>query len=845
MVTTTSRRLDLYQALAGAITADHDVAVIHSSLLHLRLAPDGLKWDLLAALRMLLEGGKTLAVPAFTLSFCRGRAFDLRSSPSEAGPLGTWLLELAGAHRTPHPIYSFAVAGPRAGEFMSCANSTTFGDDSVFALCERLNARLVMLGCDWGACTQFHRYEEAAQVPYRRYKTFIAPADLGDGPRSTAVRMFVRDLELDPVNEYTPSVERLARAGRLHTQPLGAGSIQSASCGDLAAVCRELLAADPLAFVRHRRAVDYALHRRGQAARTVKVALIGARNTALLDRAVSEMLPAHLPDAGVSVYSVPYGQVFQEALSPASGLSRFAADFTFFVDRLEDIAQVDSLDELRGRDDLPERFARHLDLVRGYRERAGGTIVINTFINTQGPALGLADGGAEDGIAAIVARCNRQLEGAFGPPADRPVQLLRLDQAAALFEGGAIFDPRIWYLGRFPFSQAFTDYLARRYCGIVLAALGRTTRLVVVDLDGTLWGGVLGEDGIAGLTIGGDYPGNAFAAFQRALKTLAGRGVAVAIASKNDEGYALQALRDRPEMVLHERDVVAHRINWRPKWGNVEEMAAELGVGLEAVLFVDDSPAEREEMRQHLPAVKVLDLPPDPARYAAALLGSPYLECLSVTREDLARIHRYQVRRNVEQTRARFERAEDFYASLGSTLHIFPLEAGNIARAEQLVNKTNQFNATTRRYTRDQLDSMRGTGGGVYVIGLEDRFSAVENIGVVIIRWHDPQPGWAEIDSFLLSCRVLGRGVETAVLSWLVRLAAARGMTGLAGRIVPTERNTPVRSVYRDHGFTPGPADGEWRVVLAEVPRGMPSWIAVIDHTQAAPPRRVTGHRST
>jgi FkbH-like protein len=244
-----------------------------------------------------------------------------------------------------------------------------------------------------------------------------------------------------------------------------------------------------------------------------------------------------------------------------------------------------------------------------------------------------------------------------------------------------------------------------------------------------------------------------------------------------------------------------------------------------------------------LPDVRVLELPADPALYTEALLSSPHLECLSITDEDRRRKGHYQTRAEREARRSSFKSVDDFYASLGSRLHIQPLDEGNVCRAEQLAQKTNQFNATSRRYTRRQLESLAnddpkapGPRSGVYVIGLEDRFSERENIGLLIVRWGQPHDGAVEIDSFLLSCRVLGRGIERGVLGWLCREARTRGLSEVVGEIEPTPRNTPVRSLYHDHGFLPDDVQGQWRLDLRDRLIEIPDWLTVVDHATEGRP---------
>lgn len=824
-----SERKEIHRALSAIAPRPGDWLVIHSSLAGLRFSPATLKWDLLWALSLLARQGRTIALPTFTFDFCRSGHFHYRHSPGETGQLGQWLLELADAQRTPHPIYSFAVLGPDAEEISAAANSTTFGDDSVFSLFEGRDARLVMLGCDWQKCTQVHRYEEQLQVPYRCYKDFHGAADFGAGERPANARMFVRRLEIEAENDFTSLFDQLRAADCIQKVPLGTGSVEALGCRSLAAACRELLARDALALVREPQAVERRLKRTSRASEPLRMALLGQANLELIRKAIVESGKEFSPARPVEVYCPPFGRLYQDILSPASGLRRFTAAASIFADRLEDVFQVACLDELTERDDLDAIFDRHLEMIRAYAARTSGRVFVQTFVNAQPAAGGAWDAGDPRGAAALVARFNARLRETL---ADRPeIVVFDLAQAALAADGGAIYDPRLWHLGRFPFAAPFSRYLARRYWGLLLAATGQTVRLIALDLDGTLWGGVLGEEDLSGVQVGGDYPGNAFRGFQQCLERLARRGIALALCSKNDESHALAAIRQLPEMILREDDFVARRIDWRPKWQNLAEIAAELGLGLEHVMFVDDNPAERELMRRRLPAVKVLDLPDDPALFVSTLLASPYLECLSHSAEDGRRVEGYRARSRLERQRGEFERTEDFYAWLQSRLHFAPLDQGNACRAEQLVQKTNQFNATSRRYTRRELEQLQAAGAGVYVVGLTDRFSPHENVGVVIVRWPSRGEATAEIDTLLLSCRVLGRGLETGMLAWLCREAARRSVRAIVGEIIPTERNAPIRSLYRDHGFEPA-GENSWRLDLERAAMPLPDWLEIVDASE-------------
>jgi FkbH-like protein len=815
-------RQSLLTALRELLGTEPGLAVIHSSLADLGSRDAMNRWDVLYSLHCLIGYGWTVALPAFTFSFCGGRPFHHSKSPSEVGILADWLLaDHPGAVRTPHPIYSFVVAGPKAESLVACPSTTTFGDDSPFGLFERENAALLMLGCDWKFATQFHRYEEKAAVSYRYLKEFAGRADLGDGKgeREARASMYVRRLEVEPVNDFIPAIARLRSEGSINSAPLHRASVQSVRIVDLARVCRELLANDPMVFLANASEVAYRLAEISQSVQQppLRAAVLGSANVHLLRSAFEEDLTALLPDRRTEVREVPYGQLRQSLLDPASELRRWQPNVSIFCDRLEDLLGQGRVDD-GSREHIVELVAQYADMIAAYHAANGGWTIVHRFAVLYRPA------GEDDGLA-LTGEMNAELQRRLS----NLKQLLWIDIAAQAAAGSVpVVDFRLWHVGRFPYSEPFSRLVARRWAGLILAILGKTARAVVVDLDNTLWGGVLGEDGIAGVQLGGDFPGNAYLAFQRVLKSLIRRGIAVALCSKNDEDLALQAIDGLPAMQIRSNDVVAYRINWHPKWQNIREIATELNLGIESMLFVDDNPAEREAARRNLPGLKVLDLPQDPTLYAQALVSSPWLEVADVTAEDRKRVESYKARRKVEQQRAGAANLEDFFASLEMKLHLQPLNDGNSARAAQLCGKTNQFNTTTRRYDQRDLLRIAAEGDDVVVLGIQDRYTEMENIGVIILR---SDPGAKEqgiVDSYLLSCRILGRGIETAVLHWALRRAAARHWRLVTGNIIETERNTPVRDVFREAGFQPGTRTGEW-VARTDPAAALPQWLTVID----------------
>jgi FkbH-like protein len=250
-------------------------------------------------------------------------------------------------------------------------------------------------------------------------------------------------------------------------------------------------------------------------------------------------------------------------------------------------------------------------------------------------------------------------------------------------------------------------------------------------------------------------------------------------------------------------------------------------------LFVDDNPIEREQIRLRLPDVKILDLPQSPAFFAETLVECPWLQSAGLTAEDAGRVQSYQARQQMLEERRTAASLDAFYAGLGMQLYLQPLDDSNIARAVQLSQKTNQFNTTTRRYDQRGFREIVAEGGDVVVVGLEDRHLRFENIGLVILRQAPSDSRGGVVDCYLLSCRVLGRGLETAVLNWAVGRAANRGWTTLTGAVIETPRNTPVRDVFREAGFEAASAPGEWFRKTDSAP-AIPPWFQIHDRMPAA-----------
>lgn len=364
------------------------------------------------------------------------------------------------------------------------------------------------------------------------------------------------------------------------------------------------------------------------------------------------------------------------------------------------------------------------------------------------------------------------------------------------------FDPRLQLHAKIPFSLAATMRVADDLAAVIAGAMGHNRRLLVLDLDNTLWGGVIGDDGSSGIVLGqGSAAGEAYLEVQRAALELRRRGVALAVCSKNEEGNAREPFRRHPDMLLKEEHFAAFVANWQDKATNIRAIAEELSLGLQSIAFLDDNPAERERVRQVLPEVAVIETGEDPARYASRLLQSGYFEHLPLTAEDRARAADYQANTERSAMLTRAGSYEDYLTSLAMELSIAPFDALGRARISQLVNRSNQFNLTTRRYNDQDVERIERSDRHIgWQVRLKDRFADNGMISVIVVERQGAS--WL-IDSWLMSCRVLQRGVEGAVLNSLVERARAEGAQWLIGDYLPTPKNGLVAGHYQSLGFEP------------------------------------------
>lgn len=379
--------------------------------------------------------------------------------------------------------------------------------------------------------------------------------------------------------------------------------------------------------------------------------------------------------------------------------------------------------------------------------------------------------------------------------------LIDWERIAASLGTENTIDKRTWYLAKNPFTNKFLDGVAFEVAKVVRALKGRAKKVLVLDCDGTLWGGVVGEDGIEGLKLDPDqYPGNVYYAFQRSVLDLMAQGVAIALNSKNNLEDVWEVLDNHPHCLLKREHLSAFRVNWQDKATNMRELAEELNLGLDSFVFIDDSGAECQIVRDHLPMVEVIRVPETLVQLPELPFRDGLFNSLSKSKEDLARTEMYKAEAQRQAEKHQFTNLDEFIASLGIETKIERDPIASLPRVAQLTQKTNQFNLTTRRYSEGEMQAlMESPDCAVYSLHVVDKYGDYGLTGVFIAKRRSDV---IEVDNLLLSCRVLGRGVEKQFLEHIfAELQSEWGAMDWTAEYLQTKKNAQVADFWKQYGF--------------------------------------------
>jgi FkbH-like protein len=506
----------------------------------------------------------------------------------------------------------------------------------------------------------------------------------------------------------------------------------------------------------------------------------------------------------IHIHTGAYGQYRHELLDPTSQLHQFAPQFVLFSitarDRIAGVSLTATTSEV---DEAIGRSINELRLLWRKAQKAfNATVIQQTFLDITETVFGNYDGLVPGAPARVLTQLNDQLAKAA---AQESVLLLDVARASGRDGINAWFDTRSWLHGKLEIAPEAATQYGDMVARVVAAQLGLSKKCLVLDLDNTLWGGVIGDDGLEGLVLGqGSAVGEAHLALQRYAKQLKERGIILAVCSKNDPATAEGVFSEHPEMLLKRSDISVFAANWNDKTENLKAIATRLNIGLDGLVFVDDNPVERARVRQSLPMVAVPELPEDIAHYVRHLAEAGYIEAVAFTSEDRWRAE--QSTANVERE-ALLDSSEDlgeFLRGLQMSVASGGFARADLVRVTQLFNKTNQFNTTTKRYASAEI---AGFAAAENVLTLQfrlvDKFGDNGLVSAMILRPDSRRPEVLEIDNWVMSCRVFGRELEFEAMNITVEQARRRGTKAIRADYIPTAKNGVVSELYPSLGFSP------------------------------------------
>ena len=552
---------------------------------------------------------------------------------------------------------------------------------------------------------------------------------------------------------------------------------------------------------------------------TVRVVLVGS---ATLDHLLPAIRVAAVSRGLVArVTAGRYGQYRQEILGADSSLAELAPNVLVLALASGEFIGGVPLSATRAEvDDAIRRAARDLrDIWHAARQRFGVAVVQQSFLDTTQPLFGNQERLVPAAPARLVSRLNDAVADAA---AGDGVLLLDVSAASARDGIDAWFDVRHWLQGKMEIAPAAAGRYGELLARLLSAQYGKSKKCLVLDLDNTLWGGVIGDDGLGGIKLGeGSAVGEAHLALQKYAKQLKERGVLLAVCSKNEPAIVEEAFARHPDMHLRRSDIAVFAVNWNDKAENLREIARRLNIGLDSLVFVDDNAVERARIRESLPMVAVPELPDDPASYVGALARAGYFETTAFTAEDRQRAEQYAANAERDSLRGASQSVDDFLDGLEMRVIHGPVAPVDVARASQLINKTNQFNTTTRRTTDEALAQWTAAPDNMALqFRLVDRFGDNGLVSVMLLGGDSDNSEALELTNWVMSCRVFGRELEHEALNIAVEAARARGVRILEANLVPTPKNGVIRDLFSTLGFervtdgAPGEGATRWRLRL-------------------------------
>ncbi len=522
-----------------------------------------------------------------------------------------------------------------------------------------------------------------------------------------------------------------------------------------------------------------------------------------------------------------YNQYNQEILDNTSELYKFSPDVTFLIiDNRSIFGEIFyypySISKSERQTFVKNKINEVLNLVKKFKENSRSKLIVSNLGLPYYSPQGIAEIKTDYGFHDMIIDFNKQLK----------EEIYHIDSVSIfdffrfVIKHGEknIFNFQNFLFGDIKISLDYIPYLANELMQFIISTLGISKKCIVLDLDNTLWGGIVGEDGFDGINLSLQPPGNAFVEFQKHLKALTHRGIILAINSKNNFDDAIKVIRDHPNMILRESDFACMRINWNDKVANMKEIAKELNIGTDSLVFLDDDPLNREFIKETFPEIFTPDLPKDPSRYSELLQSFIEFSTFQITDEDRKRSQMYLDQRNRIELKDSSNNLDDFLKKLDLKIIIKKPNSFSIPRISQLTLKTNQFNLTTRRYQESEI--IKFSNDRNMLVGcaqIIDKFGDNGITGVFVVDKHNSKEWF--LDTFLLSCRVMGREVEKAILNHIFNEARKNNVSKIKAKYIATKKNKPIENFLPDNNFV---KEGDYWVFDLNKTFNIPDFLSLI-----------------
>jgi len=534
--------------------------------------------------------------------------------------------------------------------------------------------------------------------------------------------------------------------------------------------------------------------------KTIRIAFVGSFSL----NGFEETIQVQCNDEKINciTYNSPYNQFTQEILNENSNLYKFKPDVIFLlIDNriiLENSFYFSNINsENKHKKYVDEKINEIKNLIEVFTQKSQSKIIIANFVIPTYTPLGIYESKIEYGIKEIILDLNKKLK-ELSRNMDS-CYVYDFNSFVTKFGEKNILDYKKMNYGDIKINFDIIPHLIYDFLGYVKPILGSNKKCLVLDLDNTLWGNIIGEDGIEGIKIGPYPEGRSFVEFQKVIKALSENGIILAINSKNNQKDAMKAINEHPHMILREKDFSCIKINWNDKISNMREIAKDLNIGLDSIVFFDDDPINRELLRMGIPEINTIELPKDPSSYAQILRNLNDFNILKITKDDVQRKIMYSQEQNRQKLESSTKNLNEYLKKLDIKIKIKLDNEFSISRISQLILKTNQFNLTTKRYQEEEIKEF--VEDKTMIVGcseVDDKFgeNGITNVFIIKIKSNE----WI-IDTFLLSCRIMGRGIEEGIIGKILEIAKNKGIKKITATFIPTEKNKPAENFLKNYGF--------------------------------------------